>query len=77
MLNLIKGLETINFFFQTPQNIFGQQTTPPSYANNQRVTQKSSLELLLEIFFINQSEQLQELKNQTRFLTDSLVKLSS
>jgi len=35
------------------------------------------LELLLEIFFINQPEQLQELKNQTGFLTDSLVKLSS
>jgi len=32
---------------------------------------------LLEIFFINQSEQLQEFKNQTGFLTDSLVKLSS
>jgi len=35
------------------------------------------LELLLEFFFINQSDQLQELKNQTGFLTDSLVKLSS
>jgi len=28
------------------------------------------------MFFINQSEQLQKLKNQTGFLTDSLVKLS-
>jgi len=35
------------------------------------------LELLLDFFFINQSEQFQELKNQTGFLTDSLVKLSS
>jgi len=32
---------------------------------------------LLENYFINQSEQLQELKNQTEFLNDSLVKLSS
>jgi len=32
---------------------------------------------LLEFFLINQSEQLQELKNQTGFLTDYLVKLSS
>jgi len=77
MLNITKGLETINFFFQNPQNLFGQQTTQPSYATNQRVTQKSCLELLLEFFFINQPEQLQELKNQTGFLTDSLVKLSS
>jgi len=48
-----------------------------STADNQSVTQKSSLELLLDFFFINQSEQFQELKNQTGFLTDSLVKLSS
>jgi len=66
-----------NFYIQNPQNLFEQQTTPPSYATNQRVTQKSSLELLLEFFFINQSKQLQELKNQIGFLTDSLVKLSS
>ena len=35
------------------------------------------MELLVENYFINQSEQLQELKNQTGFLNDSLVKLSS
>ena len=74
MLNIIKGLETTNFFFQTPQNLFGQQTTTPSYANNKRVPQKSSLELFLENFLINQSEQLQEFKNQTEFLKDSLAK---
>jgi len=77
MLNIIKGLGTIKKFIFKTLNYFGQQTTPPSYANNQRVPQKSSLELLLENYFINQSEQLQELKNQTEFLNDSLVKLSS
>jgi len=64
-------------YIQNPQKKIGQQTTPPSYASNQRVPQKSSLELLLENYFINQSEQLQELKNQIGFLNDSLVKLSS
>jgi len=62
---------------KTPQNPFGQQTTPPGYANNQRVPQKSSLELLLENYVMGQSKQLQELKNQTGFLNDSLVKLIS
>jgi len=64
-------------YIQNPQNLFRQQTKPLSYANNQRVPQKSSLELLLKNYFINQSEQLQELKNQTGFLNDSLVNLSS
>jgi len=62
---------------RTPQNPFGQQTTPPGYANNQRVPQKSSLELLMENYVMDQSKQLQELKNQTAFLNDSLVKLTS
>ncbi|KEH26277.1 hypothetical protein MTR_6g049180 [Medicago truncatula] len=56
---------------------FGQQTTPPVYANNQRVSQKSSLEILLEKYAMEQSKQFQELKNQTEFLNDSLVKLTS
>jgi len=50
---------------------------PPGYANNQRAPQKSSLDLLMENFVANQSKQLQELKNQTGFLNDSLAKLTS
>jgi len=64
-------------FYKTPQNPFGQLTAPPGYANNQRVPQKSSLEILLEKYVIDQSKQFQELKNQTGFLNDSLVKLTS
>jgi len=66
-----------NFFNKTPQNPFGQQTTPPGYAHNQRVPKKSSLELFMENYVMNQSKQLQELKIQTGFLNDSLVKLTS
>jgi hypothetical protein len=66
-----------HFYNKTPQNPFGQQTTPPGYANNQRVPQKSSLEILLEKCVMDQSKQFQELKNQTGFLNDSLVKLTS
>jgi len=55
------------FYNKTPQNPFGQQTTPPGYANNQRVPQKSSLEILLEKYVMDQSKQFQELKNQTGF----------
>ena len=69
-----QGFKNNQIFFQTPQNLFGQETTPLSYANNQIVPQKSSLELFLENFLINQSEQLQEFKNQTEFLKDSLAK---
>jgi ribosomal protein S15P/S13E len=72
-----QGFRNNQIFFQTPQNLFGQQTAPPRYANNQRVPQKSSLELFLENYYINQSEQVQELKNQTEFLKDSLAKLTS
>ena len=50
---------------------------PPSYANDQRAPHKSSLELLMENYVMNQSKQLQELKNQTGFLNDSLAKLTS
>ncbi|KEH29546.1 hypothetical protein MTR_4g045590 [Medicago truncatula] len=56
---------------------FGQQTTPPVYANNERVPQKSSLEILLEKHAMEQSKQFQELKNQTGSLNDSFVKLTS
>ena len=62
---------------KTPQNPFGQQTIPPGYANDQRVPQKSSLELLLENYVMIQSKLYQELKNQTGFSNDSLVKLTS
>jgi len=65
------------FYNKTPQNPFRQQTTPPSYANNQRVPQKSRLEVLLEKYVMDQSKQFQEIKNQTGFLNDCLVKLTS
>jgi len=35
------------------------------------------LEILIETYFSNQSKELQELKNQTRLLNDSLAKLTS
>ena len=31
-----QGFRNNQIFFQTPQNLFGQQTTSPSYTNNQR-----------------------------------------
>ncbi|KEH26354.1 hypothetical protein MTR_6g052950 [Medicago truncatula] len=71
-----QGMRPNQNFYKTPQNPFGQ-TTPPGYANNQGVPQKSSLELLMENYVINQPKQLQELKNQTGLLNDSLVKLTS
>jgi len=40
-----QGMRQNQNFYKTPQNPFGQ-TTPPSFAINQRVSQKSSLELL-------------------------------
>jgi len=72
-----QGMRSNQIFYKTHQNPFGQKTTLPSYANSQRVTQKSSLELLMESYFSNQSEQLQELKTQTRLLNDFLAKLTS
>ena len=62
---------------KTPKNPFVQQTTPPRYAKNQRVPQKSSLEPLMQNYVMNQSKQIKELKTQTGFLNDSLVKLTS
>jgi len=84
----IESVEQINYaqynqrmrqnqkFYKTPQNSYGQMA-PPDYANNQRVPQKSSLEILMENYVMNQSKQLQELKNQTEFLNDSLSKLNT
>jgi len=65
-----------NFYNQTPQNPFGQ-TTPLGYANNQRILQKSSLELFLENCIMDQSKRYEELKSQTGFLNDSLTKITS
>ena len=62
-----QGMRQNQNFYKTPQNSFGQQTAPPGYANNQRVPQKSSLEILLEKYVMDQSKQFQELKNQTDF----------
>ena len=53
------------------------QAAPSSHANAQRVARKSSLEILIETYFSNQSNEIQELKNQTRLLNDSLAKLTS
>jgi len=47
------------------------------FSSNQRVPQKYSLEILMENYVMNQSKQLQELKNQTGFLNDSLSKLNT
>ncbi|KEH22256.1 hypothetical protein MTR_7g035225 [Medicago truncatula] len=63
-------------FYKNPQGSYGQ-VAPPDYTNNQRVAQKSSLEILLENCTMNQNKQLQELKNQTGFLNDSLSKLTT
>jgi len=71
-----QGMRQNQIFYKTPQNSYGQ-TTPPGYEINQRVPHKSRLELLMESYVMNQSKQLQELKNQTRFLNDSLGKLTS
>ena len=71
-----QGMRQNQNFYKTPQNSYGQ-ATPPGYVNNQRVAQKSSLEILMESYVMNQSKQLQELKNQTGFLNDSLSKLNT
>jgi len=42
-----------------------------------RESLKSSSEILMENYVMNQSKQLQELKNQTGFLNDSLSKLNT
>jgi len=86
--NAINGAEQMNYaqynqgmrqnqkFYKHPQNSYGR-VAPPGYANNQIVAQKSSLEILMESYVMNQSKQLQELKNQTGFLNDSLSKLNT
>ena len=84
----INGVEQMNYaqynqgmtqnqnFYKNPQNSYGQ-VAPPGYVNNQRVAQKSSLEILMESYVMNQSKQLQELKTQIGFLNDSLSKLNT
>ncbi|KEH19535.1 hypothetical protein MTR_8g463500 [Medicago truncatula] len=71
-----QGTRPNQFFYKNPQSSYGQ-VAPPGYTNNQRVAQKSSLEILLENCMLNQNKQLQELKNQTGFLNDSLSKLNT
>jgi hypothetical protein len=75
-LNFIQNNQGVNFNQSLHKNSFGQETTPPSYANVQRVIQKSNLELLMENYLFNQSEQLKELKDQTRLLNDSIATLT-
>jgi len=70
-----QGMRQKQNFYKTPQNSYGQ-AAPPGYANNQKVPRKSSLELLMKSYVMNQSKQLQELKNQTGFMNDSLVKIT-
>jgi len=65
-----QGMRQNQNFYKNPQNTYGQ-VAPPSYANNQRTPQKPGLEILMESYVMNQSKQLQELKNQTGFLNDS------
>jgi len=71
-----QGMRQNKFFYKNPQNSY-VQVAPPGYTNNKRTPQKSSLEILMESYVMNQSKQLQELKNQTRFLNDSLAKLNT
>jgi len=61
-----QGMRQNQNFYKNPQNSYGQ-VAPPDYVNNQRIAQKSSLEILMESYVMNQSKQLQELKNQTGF----------
>ena len=72
-----QGFKNNQNSYRNPQNPFGQQTTWPDFANNQRGPQKSNLEFLLENFVLSQTKQNQEFKNQTEFLNDSLIKLTS
>ena len=85
--SVVENIEQLNFvqnnqgtssnktFYRNLQNPFGQKTTPPGYVNNQSVIQKSSLELFMENYFSNQTEQLQQLEDETRLLNDSLAKI--
>ncbi|KEH26708.1 hypothetical protein MTR_6g471360 [Medicago truncatula] len=76
-LNFIQNCQGISLNQNFHKNRFGEDTTIPGYANSQRVIQKSKIELLMENYFLKQSEQLQELKDQTRLLNDSLATLTS
>ncbi|KEH26598.1 hypothetical protein MTR_6g465620 [Medicago truncatula] len=71
-----QGMRRNQIFYKTPQNSYGQMA-PPGYSNNQKVPHKSGLEILMESYVMNQSKQLQEVKNQTGILNDSLAKLIS
>jgi len=71
-----QGMRQNQNFYKNTQNSFGK-VAPPDYINNQRVAQKSSLEILMENYVMNQFKQLQELKNQIGFLNDSLSKLNT
>ena len=51
--------------------------SPPNFANNQRVPQKSDLELLIENLELDNARQNQEFKIKAGILNDSLVRLSS
>ncbi|KEH33337.1 hypothetical protein MTR_3g435910 [Medicago truncatula] len=71
-----QGMRPNQNYYKNPQGSYGQ-TAPPSYTNNQRVAHKYSLEIMLENCMMNQNKQLQELKNQTGSLNDSLSKLNT
>jgi len=71
-----QGMRQNQNFYKTPQNSYGK-IAPPGYATNERVPRKFGLEILMESYVINQSKQLQELKNQTGFLNDSFTKLNT
>ena len=63
----IEGVEQLNYaqynqgirqnqnLFKNPQKLYGQME-PPGYASNQRVPQKSRLEILMENYVMNQSK---------------------
>jgi len=84
----INGIEQMNYaqynqgmrqnqnFYKKPQNFYGQMASP-GYANNQMTPKKFGLEILMESYVMNHSKQLQELKNQTGLLNDSLTKLNT
>jgi len=57
-----QGMRQNHNFYNNPQNSYGQ-VAPPGYANNKRTPQKSGFEILMESYVLNQSKQLQELKN--------------
>ena len=72
-----QGINSNKTFHKNLQNPFGLKTPPPDYVNEQSIFQNYSLELFMENYLSNQTEQLQELENQTRLLNDSLAKITS